>query len=144
MKSRTIVAALLSLCFSTVFAEETSPILSIINKKMNELKTLEVGDYRLAWGRPSSAIDGVVAEAAAASMATNNLSAAIKSAIDSTRNTRSATRSCVVSLVVSNNGAYTSSRECTTDYVDRAYMDTHIGCSVDFHFHTAHPSRVSG
>jgi hypothetical protein len=126
MKSRAVVATLLALSFSPAFAGEAPAILSIINKKINELKTLQVGDYRLAWGRPSSVIDSVIAEAAATNTTTSSLSAAIKSAVDSTKNTRGATQSCVITLVITNNGAYTSSRECTTDYVDRSYMDTYI------------------
>lgn len=126
MKSRAIVAALLTLSFSTAFAAETPAILSMISKKINELKTLQVGDYRLAWGTPSPAIDSIIAQAAAAGMATNDLPAAIKSAIDLAKNTRSAAQSCVIALAVGDDGAYVSSRECTTDYVDRSHMDTHV------------------
>jgi hypothetical protein len=125
MKPKHIAIALLALPLSPAFADEVPPILKIINKKIDALKALQVGDYRLAWGNEDATINSIIA-AAAAGTATNDLPTAIKSAVASAKQTRSHGQSCVISLAITNNGAYTSSRECTTEYATRSHMDTSI------------------
>lgn len=126
MKSKTIVAAVFALACSSAFADEISnaPFHELVAKKIDEIKNLRVGGYRQVWGRPDSTIDNIIAEAAQRAAA-NDLPTAISSAIDAAKGqTRGFGQSCVITLVVTNSGAYTSTRDCTTDYATRSQMDT--------------------
>lgn len=126
MKSKIIVAAIFALACSSVFADEISnaPFQELVAKKIDELKNLRVGGYHQVWGRPNSTIDNIISEAAQRA-AVNDLPTAISSAINAAKGpTRGIGQSCVITLIVTNGGAYTSTRECTTDYATRSQMDT--------------------
>lgn len=112
---------------SSAYADTVSnaPFKDLVVKQLEDLKQLKVGGYRLAWGAPDTVIEKYIAGATRPST-TTDIAGAVKNA-QASRSSNSFAgygQACVVTLVISNNGAYTSNRTCTTEYPTRAYMDT--------------------
>lgn len=132
MKIKPFVAVALALACSTALADATYhvPLLELVKNKIDGFKKLRVGEYRQVWGTQNSSIDEFIA-AAARNASAEDPPTTLSEAINAGKGqTRGFGQSCVIYMVVANNGAYTSSRDCTTEYATRSYMDTVIYPSI--------------
>ncbi len=128
MKIKPFVAVAFALACTTALADVTYhvPFLELVKNKIDGLKKLRVGEYRQVWGTQDASIDGFIA-AAARNASAGDPPVTLSEAINAAKSqTQGLGQSCVINIVVANNGAYTSSRDCTTEYATRSHMDTVI------------------
>jgi hypothetical protein len=128
-----IVVALIPGISYAADAGSSEALITAIEKKLDEIKTGRIQNYRLVEGVPDPFVDALIAEAQHNAAAANGNGMTLLEAIESALLSQpapqpsGATSTCVDNRVAANMGVYSSGRDCSAGFMaSQAWMQANM------------------